>query len=232
MNTENRYRGRICYTASPGGRASRAGSLLQPPSLTAGPAHDANWEKEGEYREDVTSGNPSEGNVAAATASSVAGGAAGAQSTRGAAQPSSGAGLCSETDAMAAPSAAAGAASGPEGSLEGTPAGEARKCSAIEPASGDGGTLDVGVFIEKAAPTAAAPATAASAAIVCDVSSSSSSSAARRSAGEDKGVSKTAGHAAKARPGSRVIPVCPVSEHPLPGMTPSPEAENMALELF
>lgn len=219
-------------TASPGGPASRAGTLSQPPGVTAGPADEADGGKEGEDGEDVTGGTPREGTVAAAAASSVAGGAAGAFSTLGAAQPSGAAGVAAETEAVAGTYAAAGAASARGGPPEEMASGEAGKSPAIKPASGDGGTLDAGDFIEEAAAKAAAAAAAAAAAIAGDGSSSSSSSSARRNAGRVKGVSRTAGHAAKARAGSRIIPVCPVSEHPPPAMTPSPEAENTALELF
>lgn len=124
-------------TVSPGGPASRAGTFSQPPKVTAGPADEADGGEEGDDGQEVTGGTRREGTVPAPAASSVAGGEAGAPSTRGAAQPSGASGVVTEMDTVAVTSAATGEGSAPGGTPEETAAGEAKEAAAMKPAIGD-----------------------------------------------------------------------------------------------
>lgn len=144
--------------------------------MTAGPADEADGGEVGDDGQDVTGGTRREGTIPAPAASSVAGDAAGAPSTRGAAQPSEASGVVTEMDTVAGTSAATGKGSAPGGPPKETAAGEAEKAAAMKPAIGDSRTLDVFDIIEEAAAKAAAAAAAAAIPIPDDGSSSSSSS--------------------------------------------------------
>lgn len=107
---------------------------------------------------------------------------------------------------------------------------EAGQYPAVKPANGDGMKTNDGDGIAEAA----GKASAAAAATVAGEESSSSSKSTRMNPVRAKGVVGKAGHPAKltARAFYRIVPVCLVSEHQPPALTPSGEAEDLGFELF
>lgn len=224
---------RASTTASPGGQAFRAGTLSQAPGATEGPEGGADGAQEGEEGEEVTAALSQDGTSAApAAASSVTSGAAATSATPGVAHPSVAASVAAatETGVEVLTPAAASAARKPGASTKEAGAGEAGQSPAVKPAKGDGMTTSDGDGIAEAAEKAATAAAAAIAGEESSTSSSSPSSNERRV----KAVSGKAGKAEmlKVSAGYRIVPVCPVSKHHPPELTPSGEAEDSALELL